>query len=272
MAKVQAARPVPPLQVDPANWSTWTVERRTLAQLKPHPRNPMVHPEAQIGQLCALIAELGFAKVSIVVDETDTILAGHGNVQALKRFGDQIKDVPVTVVRGWTDHQKLKFLLADNKTGRNSRYNRELLAPMVVELGTLPGVDLAMLGFRTAELAKIIPADPPEAVTDAPGAADVLAPMCRAGDVWQLGVHRLVVGETELDAADAIVKRWERLTKLRATRAAGAQVRGRGRAREKRARSAKVTKGNNGPQPNAGGNPAPEGQSPKGGEGSAPAE
>jgi ParB-like chromosome segregation protein Spo0J len=255
--KVKPGRPLPPLQVEPEQWPAWAVERRRLSDLKPHPRNVRTHSQKQIEEICASIAEHGFAKLSIVADESDVILAGHGNVQALKRFGEQIADVPVTVVRGWTEEQKMLFMLRDNRVAANAGWDRDALGLQLLELSALPHVDLTLLGFKAVELEKLMPKDPP-ADGEAPDADPQAPARSRAGDVWTLGDHRLHVGAGDLYAADAAVKRWETFTKKRATRAAGAHQRkgsGGGERQGKTARPQRA-KVNHGPQPKAGRNSA----------------
>src|SRR6476469_2986840 len=97
--KLVAAAPVPPLRFTPEQWPAGAVHWVELSWLKPHPRNARTHSAAQLEHLVASIAEHGFAKVSIVTDESGVTLAGHGNVMALKRFGGQVTKVPVTIVR-----------------------------------------------------------------------------------------------------------------------------------------------------------------------------
>ena len=154
--KVRAAAPLPALMVPVDQWpASQEREFRKPGDLKPHPRNARIHPQSQIEEICASIAQHGFAKLSIVVDEENTILAGHGNVVALKRFGVQIDQVPVTVVRGWSDEQKRAFMLRDNKIAENSEWNTDLVAEELAALEQSTAIDIKGLGFSAAELRRM---------------------------------------------------------------------------------------------------------------------
>lgn len=208
--KVRAAAPVPALMVPVEDWpAAQEREWRDPAQLKSHPRNARIHPQSQIEEICASIAQHGFAKLSIVIDETDTILAGHGNVVALKRFGAQIARVPVTVVRGWSDDQKRAFMLRDNKIAENSEWNLDLVAEELAALEQGAAIDIKGLGFSSAEMRRMkVPGF--EIGRSAAGRssgeddADDQAPqqaISRVGDLWIMGAHRVLCGNA-LDADD----------------------------------------------------------------------
>jgi DNA modification methylase len=204
--KLVAATPVPALLIAPEQWPAGALQWVNLSWLKPHPRNARTHSAAQIEQLVASIAEHGFAKVSIVADEDGVILAGHGNVLALKRFGAQITKVPVTIVRGWTDEQKRAFMLRDNKIAENAGWDRELLE---AELGALQASlpDLKRLGFSQSELDRLLEEAVREGLTDGETAPEPeMTPISRQGDLWLLGDHRLLCGDsTKPDHVSALL-------------------------------------------------------------------
>ncbi|HKV17371.1 MAG TPA: ParB/Srx family N-terminal domain-containing protein, partial [Reyranella sp.] len=94
--------------------------------------------------LGASLEKFGFAK-PVLIDEDDTIIAGHGAVQAAVKVGLPL--VPVSVARGWSDEDKRAYLIADNRLHDLSAWDKNLLA---LEVGSLQklGVDLKPLGFE----------------------------------------------------------------------------------------------------------------------------
>lgn len=183
-AKVIAAAPMPALKVPPELWpASQEREFRKLDDLRPHPRNSKIHPEAQIAEIIASIGEYGFAKLSIVIDETDQILAGHGNVMALKRFGAQVEKVPVTIVRGWSEAQKRAFMLLDNKIPENSKWDLQIVAEELAELGAMPEIDIAGLGFSAAETRRLLPPEGEVRIAQSAQRRATSAPRSRALNV-----------------------------------------------------------------------------------------
>jgi len=122
------------------------VEMRDPGELKPHPKNTRKHSPQQIDMIAASLEKFGFAK-PVLIDEDDTILAGHGAVAAALKVGMQ---VPTVVAVNWSEDDKRSYLIADNRLGERSRWDYNLLA---VELEGLKRVtDIAALGFTKAEL------------------------------------------------------------------------------------------------------------------------
>jgi len=194
----------------PANtgWPADKTERWPLARLAPYARNARTHSDEQVAQIAASIQEFGFTN-PVLADETGTIIAGHGRVLAAQKLG--LDDVPVMVARGWSEAQIRAYLLADNKLALNAGWDTETLA---LELGDLKamGFDLALTGFSDAEIADLMAPTPTEtapvaldgeADADDPADADPEPPraaVTRSGDLWLLGEHRLLCGDST-DAA-----------------------------------------------------------------------
>jgi len=195
----------------PANtdWPADKTERWPLARLAPYERNARTHSDDQVAQIAASIQEFGFTN-PVLADETGTIIAGHGRVLAAQKLG--LDDVPVMVARGWSEAQIRAYLLADNKLALNAGWDTETLA---LELGDLKamGFDLALTGFSDAEIADLmapgttdtasVGPDGEEPDADDPADADPEPPraaVTRPGDLWLLGEHRLLCGDST-DAA-----------------------------------------------------------------------
>lgn len=132
------------------------IEHLNPALLTPHPDNSMLHGEGQITQLVASFEQFGFNGV-IVIDENNTVLAGHGRRLAALRMG--MPAVPCLRKTTLTDAQKRAYIIADNKIGRNSEWDEDKLAQQIEDLANI-GIDLDALGISDAALETIVaPAD-----------------------------------------------------------------------------------------------------------------
>ncbi len=163
-----------------------------MASLEPYARNARTHSDGQVAQLAASIREWGWT-VPVLVDEGGQIIAGHGRVLAARQLG--LAEVPVMVAAGWSDAQKRAYVIADNRLAENAGWDESLLRLEMGELQTL-GFDPATIGFdadalkalfargRTGETA-------PDAVPEVPE-----DPVTRPGDLWVLGEHRLLCGDS----------------------------------------------------------------------------
>lgn len=181
----------------PPEWPADRVERRPVASLIPYARNARTHEPQQVAQIAASIAEWGWT-VPVLVDEAGGIIAGHGRVLAARQL--QLSEVPVMVACGWSESQKRAYVLADNQLALNAGWDEELLK---LELGDLAAsdFDLALTGFSDAELARL-QLFGSEGLCDPDGVPEAPAePVSRAGDLWMLGRHRLLCGDST-DADD----------------------------------------------------------------------
>jgi DNA modification methylase len=168
------------------------VEYRPVEALVPYVRNPRTHSEAQVAEIAASIRAFGFTN-PILIDGDNGIIAGHGRLLAARKLGMQ--EVPVIELAGLSETEKRAYIIADNKLALNAGWDRDLLS---LELGELdsPGFDLALTGFGGDELAGLLnlghagltdPDDIPETPTE---------PVSRLGDLWLLGRHRLICGDS----------------------------------------------------------------------------
>ena len=165
----------------------WSIDRP-----KPYDKNPRINDEA-VDTVARSIQEFGFRQ-PIVVDQNDVIIVGHTRLKAAQKLG--LKKVPVHVATGLTPAQIRAYRIADNQTATIAEWNPELLGLEIVDLKALD-YDLDVLGFGADELAMLlnpsiaeglcdpdeVPAPPDEATT-------------RPGDVWILGDHRLLCGDS----------------------------------------------------------------------------
>jgi DNA modification methylase len=179
------------------------VEKWAIDKLVPYARNARTHSDEQVGQIAASIKEWGWT-TPILVDETGSIIAGHGRTLAAQRL--QMTEVPVMVAKGWSDAKKRAYVLADNKLALNAGWDNEMLR---LELGELQDMDfnLDLTGFTAEEIAALMPVELNPGLTDEDAVPEVPEqPVTVLGDVWVLGKHRLMCGDsTSIDAVDKLM-------------------------------------------------------------------
>lgn len=181
---------------------TIKVEYLSTSELIPFARNSRTHSESQVAQIAASIKEFGFTN-PILTDGDNGIIAGHGRLQAARKLG--LTEVPCIALDGLTDPQKRAYVIADNKLALNAGWDFELLASEIDGLGD-EGFDLSLLGFSDDELAAMM-AEQTEGLTDEDAVPDVPeVAVTVEGDVWLLGKHRLMCGDsTSIDAVDKLM-------------------------------------------------------------------
>jgi DNA modification methylase len=136
------------------------------------------------------------------VDEKGGIIAGHGRVLAAQKLG--LNEVPAMTAAGWTEAQKKAYVLADNKLALNAGWDTALLRVELTELAELD-FDMPLIGFDDDELAALL-AETTDGLTDPDEVPEPpLNPVTVDGDVWLLGKHRIVCGDsTKADVLNAI--------------------------------------------------------------------
>ncbi len=182
------------------SWLAEKIEPWPTAKLIPYARNARRHSDAQVAQIAASIAEFGFTN-PILAGSDGVIVAGHGRLAAAQKLG--LITVPVVVLDHLTPTQRRALVLADNRIAENATWDEDLLR---VELADLQdaGFDLDITGFDADALAELMAGDEPEVSgrTDEDAVPEVSdAPVSRAGDIWQLGPHRLLCGDATLAAS-----------------------------------------------------------------------
>lgn len=174
------------------------VENLPLAQLRPWPRNARTHSKKQIRQIADSIERFGFTN-PVLIDGDNHILAGHGRVEAAKLIG--LATAPCLRIDHMSAAEKRAYVLADNKLALNAGWDEELLALELKELTTTDiDFDIEITGFSIAEIDGLIDGLAPAEAGDP--AEDILPelvsgePLCRPGDLWRLGPHRLICGDS----------------------------------------------------------------------------
>jgi DNA modification methylase len=177
------------------------VEQWPINKLVPYARNARTHSDEQVGQIAASIREWGWT-TPILVDEEGSIIAGHGRTLAAQRL--KMTEVPVMVAAGWSDAKKRAYVLADNKLALNAGWDNEMLALELGEIGDL-GFDLDLTGFTAEEIAALMPVEIEPGLTDEDAVPEVPEqPVTVLGDVWVLGKHRVMCGDST--SIDAVIK------------------------------------------------------------------
>jgi DNA modification methylase len=162
--------------------------------LSPEPRNARRHSRRQISQICASMREFGFI-VPVLVDEKNTVLAGHGRLQAALRLG--LPEVPIVQLEHLTPEQKRAFRLADNRLAELSTWDEELLKIELEELSVLDlHFEFEVTGFDSADLDRLVEPpskgihDPDDQLPDISECA-----VSKRGDVWKAGNHLIICGD-----------------------------------------------------------------------------
>jgi DNA modification methylase len=179
-------------------WPASTVEMRPVAELVPYAWNARTHPPEQVAQIAASIRRFGFT-MPMLVAEDGAIIAGHGRLLAAQQLG--ISDVPVMVARGWSEEDRRVYCLADNRLAETSEWNPEMLGLEWKDLVALgAGDDLSAIGFSEEDIADLVPGILTETGAGLTDPDDVpeppVEPVSRPGDVWLLGDHRLICGDS----------------------------------------------------------------------------
>lgn len=181
---------------------TQTIEMIAPQDLRPWGRNARTHSKKQIRQIAASIRTFGFTN-PVLIDQSRTILAGHGRVRAAEELG--LAEVPCLRIENMTEAEKRAYVIADNKLALNAGWDDEILAKELKALSAIEdlGFDIGVIGFEVAEMDALVEGLTPEDPGDPDD--DILpdnAPnRVNPGDVWQLGAHRLACG----DALDPVV-------------------------------------------------------------------
>ena len=179
------------------------IKTALVESLIPYAMNSRTHSEAQVTQIAASIKEFGFLN-PVIVDGNNGIIAGHGRVMAAKKL--KLVEVPIVEASHLTEAQKKAYVIADNKLAMNAEWDISILS---VELAGLKdfGFDIDLLGFDDDELSKILDIEPVDGLTDEDAVPEAPAdPITKLGDVWLLGKHRLMCGDsTSIDAVETLM-------------------------------------------------------------------
>lgn len=175
---------------------------KNVADLIPYARNSRTHDKDQVSQIVASIKEFGFTN-PVLIDDEGLIIAGHGRVQAAQKLN--LKTVPTICLDYLTEAQKKAYVIADNRLALNAGWDFDMLKVELNDLNDLE-FDVSLLGFDDKEINDIL-ADPTEGLVDEDSTPDLVEdPITVEGDIWLLGNHRLMCGDsTSINAVDKLM-------------------------------------------------------------------
>jgi DNA modification methylase len=178
------------------------IQYKPITDLIPYARNSRTHSDAQVAQIAASIKEFGWTN-PILLDGKNGIIAGHGRVMAAHKLGET--EVPTIELSHMDENQKRAYIIADNKLALNAGWDNEMLALEVADLKDA-GYDLGLTGFSLDELEALNP-EVIEGLTDEDAVPEIPdEPKTKIGDIYQLGNHRLMCGDsTSIDAVEKLM-------------------------------------------------------------------
>lgn len=173
--------------------TTTEMQLVSIDRLIPYARNSRTHSPEQINKLRSSLREFGFVN-PVIVDRELNIIAGHGRVIAARE--ENIKEVPCVFADHLTEAQKRAYIIADNRMAMDAGWDEEMLR-VEIEALQADAFDIALTGFDEKELSKLFD-DGNETHEDDFDVDEELKKPCisKTGDVWTLGRHRLVVGDS----------------------------------------------------------------------------
>lgn len=161
------------------------IEKVKIADLLEYKNNAKEHPQWQIEQIVESIEKFGFND-PIAIDENNTIIEGHGRLYALQEMGGE--EVECIRLSHLGENEKKAYILAHNKLTMNTEFDADLLAQ---ELGEIEGIDMSSFGFLMDPLIEVVEDD-----FDDEAAIEQPEPIAKLGDVYQLGEHFLMCGDS----------------------------------------------------------------------------
>jgi site-specific DNA-methyltransferase (adenine-specific) len=168
-------------------------KKAKVSELIPYARNSRTHSEAQVSKIASSIKEFGFLN-PVITDGQKGIVAGHGRLMAAQKIG--MDEVPTIDASHLTEAQRRAYVIADNRLALDAGWDDEMLR---IELGDLDaeGFDLSLTGFDLDEIASLTADELTEGLTDEDAAPEPPEePVTVEGDVWVLGKHRLMCGDS----------------------------------------------------------------------------
>lgn len=179
------------------------IEQRLVADLIPYAANSRTHSDAQVAQIAASIKQFGWTN-PILVSGDDTIIAGHGRLLAARKLA--MIEVPVIVLDHLSKAQQRALVIADNQLALNAGWDMDMLKAEIEDL-KLDDFDIDLLGFDEKFLDGLLEPEPTTGLTDEDAVPEVPeTPKTVLGDVWVLGNHRLMCGDsTSIDAVEKLM-------------------------------------------------------------------
>jgi DNA modification methylase len=163
--------------------------------LKAYSKNARTHSKDQIRKIAESIKTFGFTN-PVLIDRNNTIIAGHGRVEAAKLLG--IDQVPTIQLEGLTADQIRAYVIADNRLAEKAGWDKSILAIELQHLLTIDSnLDVTLTGFEVPEIDLILSQASAESDQDDIFEVDqTIQPITQSGDLWLLGKHRVLCGNS----------------------------------------------------------------------------
>ena len=180
-----------------------TIAYKKIKELIPYCNNSRTHSDEHVLQIASSIKEFGFTN-PVLIDDQGGIIAGHGRIMAAQKL--KMEEVPTITLSDLSEAQKKAYIIADNKLALNSGWDDELLKIELEQLKELD-FDLGLIGFSDDELALLMGGETTEGLVDEDQVPELVDdPVTVLGDVWLLGNHRLMCGDsTSIDAVERLM-------------------------------------------------------------------
>src|SRR5512134_4144336 len=172
-----------------------SIEQLRIDDLRPYERNPRTHSDDQVAKLAASLVEFGWT-VPVLVDDAGEVIAGHGRILAANTLG--LEDVPVIRLGHLTPEQVRGYRIADNQLTLLGEWDEPALAEETHWLNAT-GFDMGLLGFSDEDLDRLLAPlgdDGEELAGEDVIPEPPVTPVSRPGDLWLLGEHRLLCGDS----------------------------------------------------------------------------
>ena len=183
--------------------TTTEMQLVSIEKLVPYVNNARTHSPEQINKLRSSLREFGFIN-PVIIDRDFGVIAGHGRILAAKEEG--IAEVPCVFADHLTEAQKKAYIIADNRMAMDAGWDEELLR-VEIEALQAEAFDLSLTGFDDKELSELFKDDADVQEDDFDVDAELEKPtFSKTGDVWTLGRHRLVCGDsTKADTFEVLM-------------------------------------------------------------------
>ena len=173
--------------------TTTEMQLISTEKLIPYVNNARTHSAEQINKLRSSLREFGFIN-PVIIDRGFNVIAGHGRIEAAKAEG--ISEVPCVFADHLTEAQKKAYILADNRMAMDAGWDEELLR-VEIEALQAESFDVGLTGFDESEIADLFETDSEVKDDDFDVDAELeKPPVTKSGDLWLLGNHRLVCGDS----------------------------------------------------------------------------
>lgn len=183
--------------------TTTEMQLVAVSKLVPYVNNARTHNAQQITKLRSSLREFGFIN-PVIIDREYNVIAGHGRILAAKEEG--IEEVPCVFVDYLTPAQKKAYILADNRMAMDAGWDEELLR-VEIEALQAEAFDVGLTGFDEKDIAELFAGEDGDAQDDDFDVDEELQkpPVSKSGDVWLIGNHRLICGDSTKEETYAVL-------------------------------------------------------------------